>query len=331
MKKLIPGLLTVLACLLALPAAAQQLGVVTGGASGTYIQIGNNIRDLIAPHGLRLDVRTSAGSIENILAVRHTPGVQLGIVQQDVLAFVRRQAKEKPETSRDMLDLINKVRLVFPLYNEEVHVLAREGIRSFEDLNGRRVAIGRKNSGSFLTSVVLFDKTGVSPSQTFAYNAKEGVAALRAGEIDAMIYVVGHPASLFAKEVSKRDRLHLVPISPSAFSLLADTYSFSSIPRWTYPWQEADVETAAVKAVLVAYDYRGENCGHLGKLARIVYTGIDDLRQNGHAKWNVVALDTRLESWEPYDCVEKALADVRQAPGGGEQDKLPDILKQIGD
>ncbi|MCP5367934.1 MAG: TAXI family TRAP transporter solute-binding subunit [Hyphomicrobiales bacterium] len=318
-------------CAVAAPAAAQQLGMVTGGPKGTYIQIGNNIRDLVAPQGIKLDVRTSAGSIENILAVRHTPGVQMGIVQQDVLAFVKRQAKEKPETSADMLDLVAKVRLIFPLYNEEVHILANDGVRRLEDLNGKRVAIGPKNSGTFLTSVVLFDKTGISPAQTFAYKAVEAVEALRKGEIDAMVYVAGYPASVFTNNVTADDRLHLVPIPVADYSLLTDTYTFSSIPKWTYPWQDADVETAAVKAVLVSYNYRGDNCGAVGKLARLVYTGIDELRRTGHPKWNALDLDTPLESWEPYDCVQDALEGVRHGPAAATGGKLPDILKQIGD
>ena len=88
------------------PVWAQDLGIVTGSKTGTYIQIGLNIRELVKSHGIDLDVRASAGSIENILAVRHTPGVQMGIVQQDVLAFIKQQAEQNPETRDEMLSLI---------------------------------------------------------------------------------------------------------------------------------------------------------------------------------------------------------------------------------
>lgn len=321
------------------PVWAQDLGIVTGSKTGTYIQIGLNIRELVKPHGIDLDVRASAGSIENILAVRHTPGVQMGIVQQDVLAFIKQQAEQNPETRDEMLSLVKTVRLVFPLYNEEVHVLARAGINSFADLEGKNVAIGKKNSGTFLTSVVLFDKIGVTPARTFGYGAAQALEAMRQGEIDAMIYVVGVPAKVFVESLSESDGFHLVPISPSDYPFLVDTYTFSRIPSNTYPWLKENVETVAVKAVLVSYNYRGENCQHLGKLARLVWDGMPDLKQTGHAKWNAVHLSEQIDGWQQYDCVTNALVSAVPQPKqpdasqtGFGSDDMPSALEElIGD
>src|SRR5437763_14175472 len=41
-----------------------------------------------------------------------------------------------------------KIKMVFPLYNEEIHLLAKKGINSFDDLANKRVAIGREGSGT---------------------------------------------------------------------------------------------------------------------------------------------------------------------------------------
>ena len=41
-------------------------------------------------HGFNLTVHPSKGSVDNIFAVYQRPGVQMGIVQSDVLAFVSR-------------------------------------------------------------------------------------------------------------------------------------------------------------------------------------------------------------------------------------------------
>ena len=53
-------------------------------------------------------------------AVYQKPGVQLGIVQSDVLAFVAR-VQSDPVLKR----IAKKTKMVFPLYNEEIHMLAR--------------------------------------------------------------------------------------------------------------------------------------------------------------------------------------------------------------
>jgi TRAP-type uncharacterized transport system substrate-binding protein len=74
---------------------------------------------LARTNGIPLTVSPSKGSIENIYAVYDRPNVQLGIVQSDVLAFVARV-----QTDPGLKRIAKKTRMVFPLYNEEVHVLA---------------------------------------------------------------------------------------------------------------------------------------------------------------------------------------------------------------
>ena len=131
--------------------AAEDMGIITGSDKGTYYQFGLDLQKLVKPTGVNLTVHTSKGSIENIFAVYQRPGVQLGIVQSDVLAFVARV-----QSDATLQRIAKKTRMVFPLYNEEVHVLGRSGIRDFDDLAGKRVAIGRDGSGTYLTARLLF-------------------------------------------------------------------------------------------------------------------------------------------------------------------------------
>ena len=46
------------------------MNIVTGGASGTYIQIGKDIAAIAAECGVTLRVNESAGSIENVMRRR---------------------------------------------------------------------------------------------------------------------------------------------------------------------------------------------------------------------------------------------------------------------
>ena len=71
-------------------ALAADLGVITGSEKGTYYQFGLNFQTLGKANGINVNVLPSKGSIENIFAVYQKPGVQIGIVQSDVLAFVAR-------------------------------------------------------------------------------------------------------------------------------------------------------------------------------------------------------------------------------------------------
>src|SRR5262249_56753535 len=103
--------------------SASELGIITGGEKGTYYQFGLDLQRLVKQNGIDLSVYPSKGSIENVYAVYQRPATQLGIVQSDVLAFVVR-IQSDPVLKR----IAKKTKLVFPLYNEEVHLLGRKGI-----------------------------------------------------------------------------------------------------------------------------------------------------------------------------------------------------------
>ena len=280
-------------------ALGADMAVVTGGEKGTYYQFGLNLQALGKLNGINLSVYPSKGSVENIYAVYQRPGVQVGIVQSDVLAFVARV-----QTDSTLQRIAKKIKMVFPLYNEEIHVLAQKGVASFDDLANKRVAIGREGSGTYLTARLLFKVSEVAPRQMVPIDTDEALAELKARRIDAMFYVAGYPVRLLAENVTAADELALVPITNKD---IAEFYPHAVIPANTYAWQPQPVETVAVKAVLVSFDYRRADCENVGRLAQVLSTNIEWLTKNGHPKWKAVNLEFPLKGWEQYDCVRKYL------------------------
>jgi uncharacterized protein len=279
--------------------AATDIGIITGGEKGTYYQFGLNLQSLAKQNGFNLSVYPSRGSIENVYAVYQKPLTQLGIVQSDVLAFVVR-VQSDPVLKR----IAKKTKMVFPLYNEEIHILARPGIAEFDDLTDRRVAIGREGSGTYLTARLLFNVSEVVPREMVPIDTDEALAALKAGRVDAMFYVAGYPVKLFSEGVSESDGLALVPITNKS---ITEFYPRSEIPANTYAWQTKTVETVAVKSVLISFDFRLRDCDYVGKFAKTVSDNMDWLIKNGHPKWKTVDLNYPLKGWEQYDCVRKYL------------------------
>jgi hypothetical protein len=293
--------ITVLAVTLLLaPLAVAQptdLGVITGSERGTYYQFGLNLQTLGKANGFNLAVHPSRGSVENVYAVYQRPGVPMGIVQADVLAFVARV-----QTDETLKRIAKKIKLVFPLYNEEIHLLARKGIESFDHLAGKRVAIGREGSGTYLTTRLLFRLSEVEPSEMLTIDTDEALAALKARKIDAMFFVAGHPVRLLAEGVTAADQLALVPITNKD---VAEFYPRATIPANVYSWHPQPVETVAVKAVLVSFDFRRNDCENVGRFAQLVSNNMEWLTKNGHPKWKSVNLEAPLKGWEQYDCVRK--------------------------
>lgn len=139
-------------------ALAVDLGMITGSKKGTYFQFGLNMMEVARKYGFDLHVYNSRGSVENVYAVYKRPKIQMGIVQSDVLAFVL-----KVKTNKTLKHIERKTKMVFPLYNEEVHLLGKTGIYSFDDLEGKTIAIGKEGSGSYMTSRLLFEVSGITP------------------------------------------------------------------------------------------------------------------------------------------------------------------------
>ncbi len=323
---------------LSLPVKAAELerNIMTGGPKGTYIQIGRDIARLSEACGKPLNVVESAGSLENFAAVRNRRNTQFGIVQSDVLDYLKTFESEDKELQK----AVRGVRIMFPLYNEEVHVLARKDIGSLKDLAGKRFAVGKKDSGTFLTSSLMLDILQVKGGERLAINPDEALPKLLAGEIDALFYVAGAPAALFASADIDPARFHLVPVQEEP--LLA-SYIPAKIEAGTYPFQKEAVNAVAVKAVLMTFDYdakgkayQRQSCTAVADISNLILTHLDDLTATGHPKWKQVDLTALPPGWKVGACVKAGMQPDYDAqckgaaaqPGEGENDDYLKLLKQ---
>lgn len=292
------------------PAAAQdyETNIVTGGASGTYIQIGRDIAKIGADCGRTLNVQESAGSLENILAVRDRPLTQLGIAQSDVLEYVRTFQSDDPVLAR----AAKGVRIVFPLYDEEIHVLARRDIADLSGLAGKRVSTGVEGSGNSLTASLLLDLIKADPAERVKLSPKDSLAALLAGDIDAMFYVVGAPAALFAEATIDPERFHLLSLKEP---VLQQLYTPAQIETGTYQFQREAVDVVAVKAVLVTFNfvpqrnaYQAAACRTVADFSHLILSRLDQLKETGHPKWKSVDLTALPPGWTVSDCVLEGIS-----------------------
>lgn len=292
-------------------AAAQEFekNILTGGPTGTYIQFGQDISNLMAGCGQNLIVNESAGSLENFLGVRKRRATQFGIVQSDVLEYLKTYSANDPDIAR----AVAGVRIAFPLYNEEVHILASKDIASTNDLNGKRVAVGVADSGTFLTASLLLDLIGVTPGETLTIGPDDSMARLKNGEIDAFFYVAGAPTRLFAETDIDPEAFHLVPIVDP---VLQAVYTPAQIPAGTYSFTTDPVDLVAVKAVLMTYDYDPRrnayhqlSCDAVSDVSNLILTQFSALQQSGHPKWNQVDLNDIPPGWEIGACVNRGLAE----------------------
>lgn len=282
MKKILCLVLSLGMLLFSHTSTSSEMTMVTGSQTGTYYQFGLDIRKLLYPE-VKLSVLPSPGAFTNLLAMGYQ-NIPLGIIQFDVLDSLLIGSDDVT-----LRELAQSIRVVFPLYNEEIHLLVSSKIKQLADLNGKQVAIGSNGSGTSLTAPLLLNTLEIKPSKQIKIGGEDAIEELRAGNIDAMFYVVGAPAALFQKRVKATDKFHLLPIPAE----LGGTFSSVTIPAGTYSWQETEVKTVATKAFLVthAHTLTDPECHKVGNLAQIIYDRLDELKETGHSKWKNVALD----------------------------------------
>lgn len=292
------------------PAAAQepQINIMTGSPTGTYIKFGQDIQGLMQQCGQQMGVIESQGGLENFLAVRQRRFTQFGIVQSDVLEYMQTFASKDPVVART----IRGVRIAFPLYEEEVHILATNDIKSLSDLAGKRVSLGAENSGGFLTASLMLSMGKIEPAEKLVLGPPEALAALTEGRIDAFFYVAGAPASLFADTTIDPARFHLLPIADET---LRSVYTPSTLPANTYPFQTEPVDLVSIKAVLMTFDYKMQGnayhraaCDAVSDVSSLILTRLDDLKANGHPKWKEVDLTALPPGWDIGACVNRGIA-----------------------
>ena len=135
---LIVGLGFVVAYQFVKPAPPTKIIITTGGESGAYYQFAKRYATLLARNGITLEVKTSAGSLENLARLK-SDEAQVGFVQGGVVEY--RQDDEAAAES----GLLS----IGSVFYEPVWVFYRgdKPLTRLTDLQGKRIAIGQEGSG----------------------------------------------------------------------------------------------------------------------------------------------------------------------------------------
>jgi TRAP transporter TAXI family solute receptor len=229
----------------------------TGGVTGVYYPTGGAICRLVnkgrAEHNIRCSVESTGGSIYNINTIR-AGELDLGIAQSD-WQYHAYNGTSKFKDSGAYKDL----RAVFSIHPEPFTVVARAdaGIKTFEDLKGKRVNIGNPGSGQRGTMEVLMDRYGWSMDDfklVSELKASEQAKALCDNNIDAMIYTVGHPSGAIKEATTSCDSKMVSVAGPTVEKLVDDNsfYRIATVPGGMYNGNPDDVMTFGVGATFVS-------------------------------------------------------------------------------
>jgi uncharacterized protein len=192
-KRLAPALVICLLVCLATPwligpPCPKRLVITTGNRDGEYFACAQRYREILSRDGVSLDVRETAGSVENReLLGDSDASASLAIIQGGVVGA-------------------NDCETLASLYLEPVWVFYRNAneLDRLIDLRGARIAIGRPASGTRSLATLLLEENGVGTesdqaktgTQLVDLGGQQAAEALQTGKVDAAFFVISPKVSI---------------------------------------------------------------------------------------------------------------------------------------
>lgn len=260
--------------------------IATGGASGPYNIIATSLADIYGKtYGVNSKTQTTGASVENMNLLGQKKA-EMAFVMSDVLS-------DALAGSGSFNAPIANVQQIAALYPNYVQVVTskRSGIRTLDDLRGKRIAVGAQNSGVEVNARNLLNGHGITYDDvTVDYlGYAEAADALKSGKLDAAFLTSGMPnASLM--ELQQSFDLQLVEIDPAKVKDIAQDQAYFvslEIPAGTYG-NETAIPTAAIMNALVVRSDLSE--GDVYKLTKTFIESLPQL-QNAHQAVKDVSLE----------------------------------------
>lgn len=169
------------------PAPPDHIVISSGSESGAYYLFAQRYKEFLARNGITLEIRTSAGSVENI--------ARLKAPESDVdLAFV--QGGTGDPGDQELLSLGS-------LYYEPLWLFYRSELQlhHISDLRGKKIAIGPEGSGTRAVALKLTADNKIEQAGTVLepLGGEEAALALEQGEIDGLFMIAGAQSPIVQK------------------------------------------------------------------------------------------------------------------------------------
>ena len=273
---------------IATPATAESYILATATTGGTYYPVGVALATLtkvkLEPEGgPTLSAISSAGSAENIKLLREGQ-VRFAILQGIYGAWARDGSgslvNEGPQTY---------LRSVTTLWPNVEHWVVRKDFAptataaDFENLKGRRVSIGARNSGTEGSGRALLSNLGYDPNMDFnlIFQGYEPSAdGLQNGTLDAANLPAGPPVAAVTRVFAALgDRLIILSFTDEQM-IQANTpralWTRYVIPAGTYPGQDAAVQTLGQPNFLAVH--KGVSDDDVYRIVESIYANLDFLK-----------------------------------------------------
>ncbi|MFO7784732.1 MAG: TAXI family TRAP transporter solute-binding subunit [Thermodesulfobacteriota bacterium] len=232
-------------------AKTEFIGIGTGGTGGVYYPYGGALAEVWTKHveNVRAVAEVTGASVENT-KLAHKGETVIGEIMGDV-AYEAYFGKGRFEGDPQ------NVSAMFVMYQNIYHVvtLKKSGIKTLQDMKGKKVSVGSPGSGTEYKSNLVLHAVDVpyDSIKVRRLSFVENANALRDGTIDVGIWSVGPPTSSIM-DLATTHEIYPIPFSEEELDKALSEYQYyapSHIPAGVYEGVDEDVPTVSVWNVVI--------------------------------------------------------------------------------
>ncbi|MBG9589544.1 TAXI family TRAP transporter solute-binding subunit [Cytobacillus firmus] len=265
------------------------MSIVTGGTGGTYYPLGGSFAEIISDAtGIDTNAEVSGASAENMNTLKDG-NAEIAFSQTDIASYAQ-EGKLMFEGAA-----VDNVSAIGTLYPETIQIVttAKSGIKSVEDLKGKKVSIGAPGSGTAANAEQILEVHGIKlddiQKQDLSFD--ESTAGIQDGNIDAAFVTAGTPTGA-VEGLSATEDVVIVPIEQDKIDALIEKYPYyvqDEVPSGTYKLAEA-VPTVAVQAMLVVSNDLSEDVVY--DITKAIFENLDKVT---HAKGKMIKAENAVK------------------------------------
>lgn len=269
--------------------------IATGGSSGPYNVIGTTLANKYSEeYGINSKPQTTGASVENINLIKEGK-VEMAFVMSDVLT-------EAVEGTGNFTEKVDEVQQVGALYPNFVQIVttSKSGIKTIDDLKGKRVAVGDQNSGVEVNARNLLAGHGITYEDLKVdyLGYAEAADGLKSGTIDAAFLTSGLPNSSVMELAASLD-ISLVTVDPEKIKEIAEDQPYfvaMDIPADTYGNEEAVPTAAIMNALVVSSDLSEDD---VYKLTKTFFENLESLENSHQSAKDISSEDAQVGTVAP--------------------------------
>lgn len=270
-------------------AAPTFINILTGGTSGVYYPIGVALSQQYNKiDGAKTSVQATKASVENLNLLQAGRGelaFSLGDSVADAWNGVEDAGFKAP---------LKRLRAIAGTYNNYIQVVAsaESGIKTLDDLKGKRISVGAPKSGTELNARAIFKAAGLTYEDMGRVEFlpyAESVELIKNRQLDATLQSSGLGMAAI-RDLASTMPVTFVEIPADVVEKIeSDAYQAGVIPAGTYDGQDADVPTVAITNILVSHEKVSDEVAY--QMTKLMFDNLSALG-NAHS----AAKDIKLEN-----------------------------------